>query len=64
MNISPFAKTVRWNWQLDENWYPGWKEQFKSWGDIKALVYINPFLQKLSDSEAAKVKNNYYKIAE
>jgi sulfoquinovosidase len=35
-----------WNWQLDENYYPGWKElvaDLESQGG-RMLIYINPFL--------------------
>lgn len=62
MNKGLLADTVRWNWELDENYYPGWKEQFQKWG-IKPLIYINHFLQKLNKEDKKKVKHDYFEIA-
>jgi sulfoquinovosidase len=46
VRITPVGTQLWWNWQLDENYYPSWKElvaDLESQGG-RMLIYINPFL--------------------
>jgi sulfoquinovosidase len=46
VRITPVGTQLWWNWQLDEAYYPGWKElvaDVESQGG-RMLIYINPFL--------------------
>jgi sulfoquinovosidase len=46
IRITPVGTQLWWNWQLDETYYPGWKElvaDLESQGG-RMLIYINPFL--------------------
>ena len=46
VRITPVGTQLWWNWQLDESYYPGWKElvaDLESQGG-RMLIYINPFL--------------------
>ena len=46
IRITPVGTQLWWNWQLDETYYPGWKQlvaDLESHGG-RMLIYINPFL--------------------
>jgi alpha-glucosidase len=46
VRITPVGTQLWWNWQLDETYYPGWKQlvaDLESQGG-RMLIYINPFL--------------------
>lgn len=57
--LTAYATRVWWNWQLDEELYPGWQNmvgQFRTKG-IRILGYINPFLTPPRNN--AKGRNLY-----
>ncbi len=48
-----FGKQLWWNWELDEERYPGWKmlsERLEQEG-IRLMAYINPFLVDVSEKK-------------
>ncbi len=46
-----FGKQLWWNWELDQDRYPGWDELLADLGekDIRVLTYINPFVADIGD---------------
>ena len=44
--VTGFGYQVMWNWQADDNLYPGLKEKIEEWKSqgIRFLGYINPFM--------------------
>ena len=50
-----FGRQLWWNWQLDQNHYPGWTDLAKDLrGDqIRLMAYVNPFI-----ADVASVKPN------
>ncbi|MDM9384366.1 alpha-glucosidase [Chlorogloeopsis sp. ULAP01] len=59
------GKQLWWNWQLDENTYPHWKELVADLAQegIRVGVYINPFLVN-PPSEQIQGRRNLYQEAE
>lgn len=54
-----------WNWELDEERYPGWAEFLQDLGEsgARVLSYVNPFLVDVSEREA-ECNRNLFKEAE
>lgn len=51
-----FGKQLWWNWELDEDRYPGWNafvHELDARG-IAVMTYVNPFLADVSEKENAK----------
>jgi alpha-glucosidase len=66
VRITPVGTQLWWNWQLDESYYPGWKElvaDLESQGG-RMLIYINPFLsiEPGHDSLFAEAKAKGYLV--
>ncbi len=59
------GKQLWWNWQLDENTYPGWKDLVADLAQegIAVGVYVNPFLVN-PPAEQVQGRRNLYKEAE
>lgn len=51
-----FGKQLWWNWELDQDRYPGWSELRRDLQQdgIELMVYINPFLVDVSEKENAR----------
>jgi len=58
-----FGKQLWWNWQLDEQHYPGWAELGRSLDaqGIRIMLYINPFLADIA--EKGSTQRNLYQEA-
>ena len=58
------GKQLWWNWELDEEHYPNWKQLIETFKDdhIVVLGYINPFL--IDPKEKGTCKRNLYAEAE
>lgn len=52
-----------WNWELNEDWYPGWDTMVQSLAaqNIRVLTYINPFLVDVEGME--QFTRNLYREA-
>ena len=66
IRITPVGTQLWWNWQLDETYYPDWKElvaDLESQGG-RMLIYINPFLstEPGHDSLFAEAKAKGYLV--
>jgi len=62
--ITSFGKQLWWNWEVDNDRYPGWQQLIS---DLKAdgvrmMVYVNPFLVDVS--EKTNARRNLFKEAE
>lgn len=55
---------LMWNWQLDSNYYPDWKEMVKYWGEehgIRVMTYINPFFSETEGGVVSPGARNLYR---
>jgi alpha-glucosidase (family GH31 glycosyl hydrolase) len=55
---------LKWNWQLDTNYYPNWKETVKYWGEshgIRVMTYINPFFSETDGGKMSLGARNLYR---
>src|SRR3712207_8922696 len=58
------GKQVWWNWRLDEDLYPGWRElvsDLESQGG-RMLIYINPFLSNRSEEHTSELQSRQYLV--
>jgi len=55
------GKQLWWNWELDEQHYPDWKERVDSAEHPRLLTYTNPFL--VDPSEKGAYQRNLYQEA-
>ena len=54
--------SVRWSWQLDETWYPGFREFVTKWKarGVRVLTYVNPFLMPPEPKANRAIKTTFY----
>jgi len=53
---------LKWNWQLDNSYYPKWSEMTKYWAEkhgIRTMSYINPFFSE--NGEVVEGSRNLYR---
>ena len=50
-----------WNWEVNYDWYPGWKDMVDGWAaeDTRVLTYINPFFSDPSNF-TNQSRHNFY----
>lgn len=50
-----------WNWEVNYDWYPGWKDMVDGWAamDTRVLTYINPFFSDPSNF-TTQSRHNFY----
>ena len=50
-----------WNWEVNYDWYPGWKAMVDNWAadDTRVLTYINPFFSDPSNF-TNQSRHNFY----
>ena len=60
-----FGSQLWWNWELDEERYPGWDALLADLAadDVRVLTYVSPFLADVSDKENAR-RNLFQEAAE
>lgn len=58
-----FGRQLWWNWELDQERYPGWDSLRQELGndDVRLMVYTSPFLVDVSQKPG--VRRNYFKEA-
>ncbi len=63
--ITSFGKQLWWNWELDEDRYPGWTELRKELDQdgVRLMVYTSPFLADVSGKTNAR-RNLFKEAAE
>jgi alpha-glucosidase len=51
---TPFGSRLWWNWQLNEDHYPGWSTLVSNLGrkGVRVLTYVNPYLVDVGDDPA------------
>jgi alpha-glucosidase len=59
-----FGKQLWWNWELDQDRYPGWDELLSDLEsqDIRVLTYINPFIADIGELKD-NVRRNLFEEA-
>lgn len=65
-----FGKQLWWNWELDQDHYPGWKDMVSELkaDDVRVLTYINPFFADMGpvtkEEKATVVRNQFQELAD
>lgn len=56
------GQRLRWDWQLDDGYYPHWKEMTDYWATkgIKPFIYINPYFANTTNYSGVKKEENQF----
>jgi sulfoquinovosidase len=51
-----FGKQLWWNWELDQDRYPGWDQLIRDLeaDDVRVMIYTSPFLANITEGENPK----------
>ena len=63
LRVDPFGKRLWWNWELDEDWYPGWSDlvkEVRALNDARMTTYVNPYLASTIAEEKKKYRRNLW----
>ena len=57
-----FGKQLFWNWELDNDRYPGWDKMVSDLKkeDVRVMTYINPFFANLTKEDKPNIRRNMY----
>ena len=65
LRVDPFGKRLWWNWELDEDWYPGWEQLVATLASLGARMttYINPYLANTVSADKPNHRRDLWKEA-
>jgi alpha-glucosidase len=65
IRVTDFGEQLWWNWELDEDHYPGWDEFVADLNDagVEVLGYVSPYLVEIPDDADHEVDRHLYEEA-